>query len=145
MNHMKKFSTIIYYIFIPVYAFMEISNVSSIENISVYWLLALSTACCILSGYIVGRIFHYSFKLEERISESFSLTIAFPAIGSLSLVIGKLLCFPGGPLEGETLCPKTNGLMIVNFLIYMFFLHVIGVILVQKDKNLNQKIYEKLT
>jgi len=144
MDAMKKFSAMLYYLFIPVYSFMEISHVTSLESIKAYWILCVSTTTCILTGYFLARIFHYSCSLEERISESFSMTLAFPAIGSLPLVISKLMCFPGGPLEGEKSCPNATGLMIVNFIIYMFFLHVIGILLVKKDKDLNDIINAKL-
>jgi predicted permease len=103
MDSMKKFSAMLYYLFMPIYSFMEISHVTSIESIKEYWILIVSTGSSISTGFFLARIFHYAFSLEERISESFSITLAFPAIGSFPLVISKFMCFPGRPLEGEKL------------------------------------------
>ena len=144
METVKKFTAMLYYCFIPIYAFMEISDVISIQTVKVYWILILSTALCIFLGYIFARIFHHACCLEERISESFSLTLAFPAVGSLPLVLAKFMCYPGGPLEGEPSCSNATGLMIVNFFIYMCLLHTGALNLVKKDKNLNDSINQKL-
>ena len=89
---------------------MEISGeVTSMETVKVYWLLLLSTVLCISIGYIFGRIFHHTCFLKERISESFSLTLAFPALGSLPIVLAKMMCYTGGPLEKQPSCTKENG------------------------------------
>ena len=144
MESLKKFTSIIYYVLIPIYSFMEISKVTTMESIKTYWLLIFSTSLCIFVGYLLGRIFHFTIGLEERMSQSFSLTLAIPAIGSFPLVLSKLMCFNGGPLEGEPSCSRATGLMIVNYLASMIFLHFFALNLVQKDKNLNDNINGKL-
>ena len=123
---------------------MEISKVTTMESIKTYWLLIFSTSLCIFVGYLLGRIFHFTIGLEERMSQSFSLTLAIPAIGSFPLVLAKLMCFSGGPLEGVPSCSRATGLMIVNYLASMIFLHFFALNLVQKDKNLNDNINGKL-
>jgi hypothetical protein len=130
----------------------EIHKISSIPSLSVFWVLDVSCIVCILTGniwinvgFILGRIIHLSFDLEERISQSFSITLAFPSLGALPLIISKLLCSSGGPLEGEPNCENVNGLMIFNFVINAVFLFLLGFILVGKDKHFSDEINEKLS
>ena len=144
MESLKKFTSIIYYVLMPIYSFMELSKVTTMETIKTYWLLIFSTSSCILVGYLIARIFHFTIGLDERIGQSFSVALAIPAIGSFPLVVAKLMCFSGGPLEGVPSCSRATGLMIVNYLASMIFLHFFALNLVQKDKNLNDNINRKL-
>ena len=114
-------------------------------NMEIFWIMILSVVLSMVIGYYSARILHYVFKLDERISYSYSLLCCLPSIGTLPLVLGKAFCFPGGPLEGDSQCGNILGFMMINFLVFQVSLFLIGFNMIAKDANYGNKINDKMS
>ncbi len=123
---------------------MELARMATIENIEKTWMLIVSVTVAILTGYIISTLCHWFMKLDERISRSFPCLLAFSSLGTLPLVLGKALCFPGGMLEGDPKCDDIVGYMVINKLVFQILLFILGFILMPRDANFTSILTEKM-
>lgn len=137
-------SEILMKFFLPVLGMIEIGKMTNLVNIDVAWLLVVNMFICFIIGFCLSRLIHHLFSLDERISYGFSLSCSVPSLGTFPLVMGKAFCYPGGPLEGDSLCDGIQGLMMINYLIFSFIVFIFGFILIMKDKNFNSEITKKM-
>jgi hypothetical protein len=142
---LRNLSELIMNYFLPIYAIIEIARMTTKENITLIWILIIGILLSITVGYACGRLAHYMFKLDERISYSFSLLTSLPSIGTLPLVLGKSLCFPGAPLEDDPQCANILGFMLMNYLIFQLILNFVGFQVLTKDSNFSRIVDEKLS
>ena len=106
-------SEILFVFLIPFYGLVEITRIGTLEILNLFWILIVNFVINLVVSYLLSLVCHYTFKLDERIRESFNLVAAIPAMGALPLVIGKAFCFPGGPIEGDAYCDSLIGLMML--------------------------------
>jgi hypothetical protein len=144
-NALRNLNQMIMNYFLPIYAIIEIARMTTKENVSLIWILIIGVVLSIVIGFICGRIAHYIFKLDERISYSFNLLTSLPSIGTLPLVLGKSLCYPGAPLEDDPECANILGFMLMNYLIFQLILNFVGFQVLTNDSNLSKKVDEKLS
>ena len=52
-KNIRKLSSIIYNVFLPIYSLMEINKISSLYELSLFWVLDLSCIICILTGILI--------------------------------------------------------------------------------------------
>lgn len=141
----KTVSELVYTVFLPLYAIIELSEMATWNNVEVMWILIIATLISILLGYFIAWSLHWLFKLDVRIVNSFSYLTAFPSLGTCPLVLGKAFCYPGGMLEGDPLCANILGFMVTNYLIFQILLFLMGFILVPKDANFNNLLMDKMS
>lgn len=135
---------LLYNFYIPVYSILEIGRMATILNIKSYYILAVSTFICILLRIIIAYIVARTIGSDFKSLNSYSLMTGFPAVGSLTLVIGKALCTEGNALYGDPLCENILGLMMVNYLMYSIILFGIGFIVQSSTLKQNYILKEKL-
>jgi predicted permease len=143
---LRGLSNIIINYFYPIYTIIEISKMATRTNFDVFWILILSVIVSCLIGFISGWLFIYFFKLDIRISNSFSLICSLPSIGTIPLVISKAFCYPGGPLESDTeQCPNIIGYMLINFLVFQILLFAVSFFYMGKDANYTYELTDKMS
>ena len=128
-------SGVIYNFFIPVYSIIEVSRMASIENSRLYWILALITIINILLRIFLSKLGTYILDLDLKTDDAYSLANSLPALGSLALVLGEGLCFPGCPLHGDPQCDNILGLMMINFLMFCLVLFIFAFTIMASSKN----------
>ena len=141
----KTLSELIIFYFLPIYATLELSRMATWENVEIMWILIVSVFIAIISGFLIGIFIHWLFKLDIRISRSYPYLMSFPSLGTLPLVLGRALCYPGGMLEGDPNCTNILGFMMMNFLVFQIMLFVFGFILMPKDANFSNLLSEKMS
>lgn len=123
-NNIAHLSTMTFYIFIPMYSFLEISRVASMEKIKTYWILSVCTLITLVLRTLLTYLFSVILNFDRKIIEVFSVISSLSSLGSITLVLGKALCYSGCPLNDDPRCEDITGLMLVMFLIgsiYLFF------------------------
>lgn len=141
---LKTISALIFNFFIPVYSIVEISRVSTFENLNEYWILAILTFVALCVRIIIMKIITYFLDIDQKIKDAFSTINAFPALGSLTLIIGNALCYPSCPLYGDPLCDNILGLMMIIYLINILMLFIAGLIIMSNSKTNYNFMKEKL-
>ena len=141
----KALSEVIMYFTMPIYVIMELAKMATLENIEATWRLIVSVFIAMMMGFLIGIFFHWLFDLDVRINRSFPYLMASPSLGTLTLVLGKALCYPGGMLEGDPNCDNILGFMVMNKLIFQIMLFVFGFLLMPKDANFSNILSEKMS
>ena len=137
-------SEILFVFLIPFYGLVEITRIGTLEILNLFWILIVNFVINLVVSYLLSLVCHYTFKLDERIRESFNLVAAIPAMGALPLVIGKAFCFPGGPIEGDAYCDSLIGLMMLCYFVVCIAVFLVGFLLIFSDKSRNTSIQEKM-
>jgi hypothetical protein len=137
-------SELIMVYFLPIYAIIEVSRMIEMSNISLLWILIIGIIFSIGLGYLFGVIICKIFKLDERIRTSYYLLLSLPSIGTLPLVLGKSLCYPGGPLEGDKDCVNIQGFMLLNYFLFQIILNFLGFPILIRDANFTNVLEEKM-
>jgi hypothetical protein len=132
-------------LFLPIYAIIQLARISVWQNIEIMWIFMISTFIAIIIGFILGIICIYVFKLDERIKLSFLFVNAYPSLGSLSLVLGNSLCYPGNYLAEDPLCKDMLGYMVMNYLFFQLTIFVTGFLLMSHEVHNAKIINEKLS
>lgn len=138
-------SSVTYYLFIPLFCFLEISRMATMDNIKVYWILAVATFISLILKVLLCWAFSVTIDVDQKIIESYTLMCAFPALGSLTLVLGKALCYPGCPLDGDVRCNDVLGLMMIIFMIYSMIFFLTSFVVCANNKNKYTLIRDKLS
>lgn len=140
----KIINQLLYVLIIPVYSIVEISRMATLENVKIYWILAISMTLAILLRWIIAIIVSFLIKTDYRTKNSFSIMNSYPAVGPLTLVMSKAMCYPGCPMHNDPLCEEVLGLMMVNYLIYSIMIFGFGFIIhlreYKKYKDINYKL-----
>ena len=137
-------SEILFVFLIPLYGVVEITRIGTLEILNLFWILIVNFVINLVISYLISILCHYTFKLDERIRESFNLVCTIPAMGALPLVIGKAFCFPGGPIEGDKYCDSLIGLMMLCYFVVCIAVFLIGFLLIFSDKVRSNGIQEKM-
>ena len=137
-------SEILFVFLIPLYGVVEITGIGTLEILNLFWILIVNFVINLVISYLISILCHYTFKLDERIRESFNLVCTIPAMGALPLVIGKAFCFPGGPIEGDKYCDSLIGLMMLCYFVVCIAVFLIGFLLIFSDKVRSNGIQEKM-
>jgi hypothetical protein len=131
--------------FRPIYAILELSRMASWPNIEIMWLLILSVLLAISIGLLVAYAFQKIFKLDVRYKRTYPYVLAMPSLGTLPLVMGRALCYPGGMLEGDPQCVNIQGFMMMNFLIFEMSAFTLGFLFMPEDANFTNILMEKMS
>ncbi len=131
--------------FLPIYATLELARMASWPNIEIMWILIVSVFVSIFVGFFIAVLLHKIFNLDVRFSRSYPYLVSMPSMGTLPLVLGKALCYPGGMLDGDSQCKTILGFMMMNFLIFQMISFVMGFILMPKDADLTNQLTEKMS
>lgn len=137
-------SGIVYNFFIPIYSVIEVSRMASMDNVKLYWILAITTLITLLIRLGLNLVVGVIADIDQKIITAYSLVNTLPALGSLTLVLGKALCYEGCPLYGDPQCDNILGLMMITYLIYNFVLFILAFIMMSSAKNKYAFIKEKL-
>jgi len=137
-------SNIVYNFFIPIYSIVEVSRMASMDNVKLYWILAIIATVTLTIRLILAKISNIVLDIDQKIEDAYMLVNTLPALGSLTLVLGKALCYPGCPLYGDPQCDNILGLMMITYLIYNILLFIVGFIIMSSSKNKYAFIKEKL-
>lgn len=135
---------LLYNVYIPVYSILEVSRMASLANVKLYWFLAISVTICILLRLVLSYVLNIIIGSDKKTAEPYAMLNTFPAVGSLTLVIGKAMCYEGCPLYGDPQCDNVLGLMMINYLIYSVLVFVIGFIIHANALKKNSIMKEKL-
>ena len=141
---MTIINQLLYVFIIPIYSLLEISKMASLENVQIYWILAISTSMAIMCRWIVAIIFSKLINSDYKTNSAYCLINSYPAIGPLTLVLGKVMCYEGAPMEKDPLCKNVLGLMMINYLIYAVNIFLIGSMIHAFSLNKYKKIKSKL-
>lgn len=131
--------------FRPVYAILELSRMASWPNIEIMWILILSVLIAIIFGLLIGFAFQIIFNLDVRYKRTYPYVLAMPSLGTLPLVMGRALCYPGGMLEGDPQCVNIQGFMMMNFLIFEMCAFTLGFLFMPGDSNFTNILMEKMS
>ena len=126
---MTLINGLLYNVYIPAYSILEVSRMASITNVKSYWFLAISVTICIFIRMFLSYVLNIIIGSDKKTSHPYAMLNTFPAVGSLTLVLGKAMCYKGCPLYGDPLCEDVLGLMMVNYLIYSVLVFVTGFII----------------
>jgi predicted permease len=137
-------SKLVAFIIFPFYNMLELSRVSTPENMKIFWILIVSTLTSLFIGFIISKLFNMFFGLDKRTSYSSSLLISLPSLGSMPLVLGKALCISGGPLDGDPRCSFVTGFLVMDLMIFQIQMFFAGYSIIVKDINLLLPFEEKL-
>lgn len=118
---------------LPIQGVIEIARMASIENIVQLWILVVSIIASIGIGYLCGLFYCFIFKIDLRMNHIYSFMLGLPSVGTLSLVLGRAFCFPGGPLESDDKCTNMLGYMKFIGLVFTVILYIIGFSFVVAD------------
>lgn len=143
-DSLKMISGLIFNFFIPIFYLLETSRVSSITKLSSYWILAILTFLCLTIRLIVMKFIAYIFNIDKKIEDGFVLVNSFPGLGTMSLIIGKGLCYPSCPLDGDPLCSDIIGLMMIINIANYLMMFIVGILIILNSKNKYDLIKEKL-
>jgi len=135
---------ITYNLFIPAYSVVEVSRMASMENVKLYWILAIITVVTLIIRLILSKVSNYVLDVDQKVGDAYALINTLPALGSLTLVLGTALCYPDCPLDGDPQCDNILGLMMITYLIYNLVLFIIGFIIMSSTRNKYSFIKEKL-
>jgi hypothetical protein len=141
----KIISELIFNFFLPVYCIVELARMATWKNIEIMWILMVSVFIAMMLGFFVGKLIYASFRLDYRMKNSFPYLISVPSLGTLPLVMGRALCYPGGMLEGDPNCESILGFMIINSLIFFIILFSMGFTIIPGDANLTTSSSEKMS
>jgi predicted permease len=141
----KAISELLYNYFIPLYSIYELAKMASWPNVEIMWILIISVVFAIFLGFGIGVVIHKAFGMDVRFTRSYPFLISMPSLGTVPLVLGRALCYPGGMLEGDPQCPSILGFMVMNKLIFNIILFVMGFILIPKDANFTNVLLEKMS
>jgi len=141
----KIISELIFNFFLPVYCIVELARMATWNNIEIMWILMVSVFIAMILGFFVGKLIYSLLRLDYRMKNSFPYLISVPSLGTLPLVMGRALCYPGGMLEGDPNCESILGFMIINSLIFFIILFSIGFTLIPGDANLTTSLSEKMS
>lgn len=142
---LKSISEILVNFFLPIYAMIQIASISTYQTIGLMWILVVAVFISIGIGFLIAKSLHFIFNLDQRTTFSYPLLMSFPSLGTLALVLGKSLCFPGGPLNDDHRCSDVLGFMMMNYLTFRFILFVLGFTLITKDANLSYSLHDKMS
>jgi predicted permease len=122
---------------------LELSRVATPQNMQIFWVLMLSTIVSISLAFTISILISKLVRVDIRIIHSFTLFISLPSLGSLPLILGRALCVPGGPLDGDPRCPVILGFMVSDLMIFQIQMFFIGYYIVMKDVDLFLPFEEK--
>jgi hypothetical protein len=131
--------------FLPFYATLELARMASWPNVEIMWILIISVFISISLGFVLAVIIHRLFNLDVRFKNSYPYLVSMPSMGSMPLVLGRALCYPGGMLEDDPQCSNVQGFMLMNFLIFQTMLFIFGFLLMPKDANFSNVLSDKLS
>lgn len=138
-------SQITYYIFIPVYSFLELARLGTLDKIRSYWIIFVCTLISIgirtVSLYFLTKLLNF----DKKVVNAFTAVISLPSLGSINLVLGKALCYPGCPLEDDQRCADVVGLMLVLMLVNNIYLYCVDFSMLILNENDYRFIKEKLS
>lgn len=89
-------------------------------------------------------IVFYFFTVDYKYNFTYCVGMTFSQLGSLSLVIGRNLCFVGGPFEEEETCKDVLGIYVLKQFIFFAMFFSIAYFHINIDKNRNSNISFKL-
>lgn len=138
-------SQITYYVFIPVYSFIELARLSTLDKIRAYWIIFICTFISVgirtVSLYFLTKFLNF----DKKVINAFTVIVSLPSLGSINLVLGKALCYEGCPLEGDDRCTDILGLMLVLMLVTNIYLYCVDFSLLILNENDYKFIKEKLS
>jgi predicted permease len=137
-------SKIVSYFLYPFYNMLEISKVTMMDNMNVFWILMVSTFASLLLGSIVCFALTKLLVLDKRTHYSFTFMTSLSAIGSLPLVLGKALCITGAPLDGDPRCSVITGYMVIDSMIFHIVYNFTGYSIVLRDIDIVLPFEDKL-
>jgi predicted permease len=141
----KAVSEMLVKFFLPLYATLELARMSSWPNVEIMWILIISVIVALTIALAFGFIIQKNFKLDVRFSNTYPYILAMPSLGTLPLVLGRALCYPGGMLEGDPQCSNVLGFMMMNFLIFEMCVFSMGFLFMPRDANFTNVLMEKLS
>jgi predicted permease len=141
----KAVSEMLVKFFLPLYATLELARMSSWPNVEIMWILIISVIVALTIALAFGFIIQKIFKLDVRFSNTYPYILAMPSLGTLPLVLGRALCYPGGMLEGDPQCSNVLGFMMMNFLIFEMCVFSMGFLFMPRDANFTNVLMEKLS
>lgn len=141
----KMISEIIFNYFLPIYSIVELARMATWKNIEIMWILVITVLVAIFIGFALAKLVYRLFDLDCRMTNSFPYLVSIQSLGTLPLVMGRALCYPGGMLEGDPYCDSILGFMIMNSLVFFILLFVMGFTILPQDANLTNSSSEKLS
>lgn len=140
----KLLNALVFNFLMPVYSTLEISRMASLTNVRKYWPIAIIVILTLCVRLSISFIFSRILKIDKKVSNVFAMIMSFPAVGSLSLVIGISMCYPGCPLYNEPECNEVPGLLMVLFLISSLFVYCLGYLIHSFEMKNGRIILDKL-
>lgn len=140
----KVINALVFNFLMPVYSTYEISRMASLTNVRKYWPIAIIVILTLGIRLSLSFIFSRILKIDKKVSNVFAMIMSFPAVGSLSLVIGISMCYPGCPLHGEPECNEVPGLLMVLFMISSIFVYCLGYLIHSFEMKNGRIILDKL-
>ena len=119
----------------PLLQIVQISSAGTYEILKLLWVIIVNFIVAMGLSYLITKFFHFIFRMEVRVKESFVAMCSFPAVGALPLVIGYSYCFPGGPIEDDPFCKKFYGVMFLSVMTLNFALFFFVYVMLLLDRK----------
>lgn len=117
------------------FVIFEISKVSSMRNFQKYYIILVITFTTITLRYFLVYLIMKVFQIDLKYEKSYCVGMAFSQIGSLSLVLGKNLCFKNGPLGDDPNCEDVLGIYILIQFVFVTTFFPTAFYCIMSDKN----------
>eukprot|EP00826_Nyctotherus_ovalis_P002234 TRINITY_DN1042_c0_g1_i2.p1 TRINITY_DN1042_c0_g1~~TRINITY_DN1042_c0_g1_i2.p1 ORF type:complete len:486 (-),score=109.57 TRINITY_DN1042_c0_g1_i2:176-1633(-) len=113
----SKFVLGFYYLFLPLFCFLEFAKTTDASNIANFGLLLMNFAISLLVIFLVSYLYCYVTKVDVRSMNSFIIVTAFGNVAFFPGAIVESLCDKNGLLKGDENC--ANGYGYCTFGIFM--------------------------
>lgn len=142
----KKFNMSVFYVFLPLYCFLEISNAIDLtEKILPIGLLIFSFTIATIVSVLLGVAYGKLARVDIRVMKSFLIVCAFGSVTAFPIIMASALCDTGGILSSDENCAYYQGYSLIGLLMLNIYLWASAPLMISRDKvecyNTRRKMY----
>jgi len=141
----NRLTSVVYYLFLPVYCFIAISGSINIAQEGVkIGLLVLSFTCSTIISGILGFLYSKVSKVDIRVMWSATIMSTYGSVTAFPSLLANALCEDGGLLENDKNCVNVEGYALIGLLMLNIYVWAIAPVLIARDKFLCYHIRRKM-